>query len=108
MPGGPHLEKMAASGDSKKYTLPRPLVNSKDENLRKGCDFSFSGLKTSTRMLVQRELNDQLVRCVLCVGALCAVCWCAVCCVSVRCVRCGACSETTEKCVCSPQMSGSS
>lgn len=60
VPGGPHLEKLASSGDSSKYSLPRPLSNSKDTQLRTGCDYSFSGLKTSTRMLVERELTEKL------------------------------------------------
>ena len=40
-PGGPHLERLAASGDPAKVPLPRPLLG------RPGCDFSFSGLKTA-------------------------------------------------------------
>jgi N6-L-threonylcarbamoyladenine synthase len=40
-PGGPALERLAASGDPKAVPLPRPLLG------RAGCDFSFSGLKTA-------------------------------------------------------------
>ncbi len=51
-PGGPNLEKIAAKcKDSAsaclKYPLPTPLKG------RKGCDFSFSGLKTAMRNHVE-------------------------------------------------------
>ena len=45
-PGGPALEKLATSGDAKRYALPRPLLG------RAGCDFSFSGLKTAVAQLL--------------------------------------------------------
>jgi N6-L-threonylcarbamoyladenine synthase len=41
-PGGPAVEREAAKGDSKRFKLPRPLLD------RPGCDMSFSGLKTAT------------------------------------------------------------
>lgn len=40
-PGGPALEKLAATGDPSGFTLPRALLG------REGFDFSFSGLKTA-------------------------------------------------------------
>ena len=40
-PGGPHLSKLAESGDAAAFKLPRPLLHS--GNL----DFSFAGLKTA-------------------------------------------------------------
>ncbi|TQM93175.1 tRNA (adenosine(37)-N6)-threonylcarbamoyltransferase complex transferase subunit TsaD [Roseinatronobacter monicus] len=40
-PGGPSVEAAARSGDPKRFTLPRPLMD------RPGCDMSFSGLKTA-------------------------------------------------------------
>jgi len=43
-PGGPEIEKLAASGNSKHVTLPRPMRG------RAGADFSFSGLKTAVRL----------------------------------------------------------
>ena len=43
-PGGPEIEKLAASGNSKRVTLPRPMRG------RVGADFSFSGLKTAVRL----------------------------------------------------------
>ncbi len=42
-PGGPAIERWAASGDAARFSLPRPLKG------RPGCDFSFSGLKTALR-----------------------------------------------------------
>ena len=43
-PGGPEIEKLAASGNPKRVTLPRPMRG------RAGADFSFSGLKTAVRL----------------------------------------------------------
>ncbi len=40
-PGGPFVEAEAATGDAKRFNLPRPLLD------RPGCDLSFSGLKTA-------------------------------------------------------------
>ena len=40
-PGGPNVEAEAASGNSKRFVFPRPLLD------RPGCDLSFSGLKTA-------------------------------------------------------------
>lgn len=42
-PGGPNVEKAAASGDAKRFDLPRPMKGSVQP------DFSFSGLKTAVR-----------------------------------------------------------
>ncbi|MEI5604273.1 tRNA (adenosine(37)-N6)-threonylcarbamoyltransferase complex transferase subunit TsaD, partial [Streptomyces brasiliscabiei] len=42
-PGGPAVERAAASGDARRFPLPRPMIG------RPGCDFSFSGLKTAVR-----------------------------------------------------------
>src|SRR6185295_7516889 len=46
-PGGPRIEELALAGDPKRYALPRPMRG------REGADFSFSGLKTAVRQLVQ-------------------------------------------------------
>jgi N6-L-threonylcarbamoyladenine synthase len=46
-PGGPALEKLAATGDGARFDLPRALLGRKD------CDFSFSGLKTAASRLAQ-------------------------------------------------------
>ncbi len=40
-PGGPALERLAAAGNAQRFGFPRPLLG------RRGCDFSFSGLKTA-------------------------------------------------------------
>ena len=46
-PGGPSIEMAAQSGDPKRHALPRPMRG------REGADFSFSGLKTAVRQIVQ-------------------------------------------------------
>jgi N6-L-threonylcarbamoyladenine synthase len=46
-PGGPAIEAAAAGGDPRRFALPRPLLG------RPGCDFSFSGLKTAVRRIVE-------------------------------------------------------
>ncbi len=47
-PGGPHVERLAATGDPARWALPRPMLR------RPGCDFSFSGLKTAVAQVVAR------------------------------------------------------
>ena len=47
-PGGPALAKIALQGKSR-FTLPRPMLHSKDLN------FSFSGLKTAVLTLVNKH-----------------------------------------------------
>ncbi len=44
-PGGPEVARLAERGDDTRFDFPRPMVN------RPGLDFSFSGLKTHTRVL---------------------------------------------------------
>lgn len=44
-PGGPIIEKLAATGDAHRIDLPRPLKG------EKRLDFSFSGLKTAVRQI---------------------------------------------------------
>jgi N6-L-threonylcarbamoyladenine synthase len=46
-PGGPEVERMAARGNREKFDFPRPMKG------RPGCDFSFSGLKTSVRHAIE-------------------------------------------------------
>lgn len=48
-PGGPEIEKLAEGGDPFRFDLPRPLLN------RPGCDFSFAGLKTAVRRILEQE-----------------------------------------------------
>ena len=47
-PGGPFVEKCAKSGDSKRFSLPRPMLG------RNGCDLSFAGLKTACAREAER------------------------------------------------------
>lgn len=56
VPGGPHLERLAKDGDPKVHPLPKPLSKTRDKVLLEGCDYSFSGLKTAVRTLVEKEL----------------------------------------------------
>jgi len=52
-PGGPHLARLAESGNASAFDFPRPMTD------RPGLDFSFSGLKTAviTAWRKQLELN---------------------------------------------------
>ena len=55
-PGGPAIEKAALYGDPNRFSYPRPMKG------RPGCNFSFSGLKTSVRRSIlklhQKTLSD--------------------------------------------------
>ena len=52
-PGGPEIDRLARSGDSARFTLPRSMIDSRDDA------FSFSGLKTAVRYLLPKiDLND--------------------------------------------------
>lgn len=55
-PGGPELAQLADSGNPKAFELPRPMTN------RPGLDFSFSGLKTQTRLLIEAETTTSTDR----------------------------------------------
>lgn len=50
-PGGPAISRLAELGDSAAYTLPRPMLHSKDFN------FSFSGLKTAVLTVVKNHVG---------------------------------------------------
>ena len=50
-PGGPRIEALAKRAMPKRYALPRPMRG------REGADFSFSGLKTAVRQLVQTAMS---------------------------------------------------
>ena len=52
-PGGPAVQRAAEQGDPGAVSLPRPMSG------REGCDFSFSGLKTAVRRLLD---NDSSLR----------------------------------------------
>jgi N6-L-threonylcarbamoyladenine synthase len=53
-PGGPEISRLASTVKNSAYTLPRPMLKSKDFN------FSYSGLKTSVLYLTQKigKLDD--------------------------------------------------
>jgi len=55
-PGGPEVAKLAERGDPGRFDFPRPMTD------RPGLDFSFSGLKTHTRLLIEREAGNQAAR----------------------------------------------
>ncbi|MCA1968847.1 MAG: tRNA (adenosine(37)-N6)-threonylcarbamoyltransferase complex transferase subunit TsaD [Rhizobium sp.] len=54
-PGGPEVEKAAATGDEERFAFPRPLVG------EARLDFSFSGLKTAVRQAAESiaPVSDQ-------------------------------------------------
>jgi len=52
-PGGPHLAKLAESGDPERFNFPRPMTN------RPGLDFSFSGLKTHVRTVTAERRESE-------------------------------------------------
>ena len=54
-PGGPMIEKMAALGDENRFILPRPLCQTND------CNFSFSGLKTAVRKIIESYAEDNIL-----------------------------------------------
>lgn len=68
-PGGPAVERLAATGNEKRFDFPRPLLK------RKTLDFSFSGLKTAVRMAAEKiaPLNGEDVA-DICAGFQASVC----------------------------------
>jgi N6-L-threonylcarbamoyladenine synthase len=55
-PGGPAIELAAREGNARRFALPRPMLG------RPGCHFSFSGLKTAVKLLVDKlgpEAHEQ-------------------------------------------------
>jgi N6-L-threonylcarbamoyladenine synthase len=48
-PGGPAIDKLAPAGDPRAYALPRAMLN------EPGYRFSFSGLKTAVRRLIEKN-----------------------------------------------------
>ncbi|MFN3505741.1 MAG: tRNA (adenosine(37)-N6)-threonylcarbamoyltransferase complex transferase subunit TsaD [Caldimicrobium sp.] len=65
-PGGPAISALAKLGNSKKYDLPRPML---EEDT---FDFSFSGLKTAVYMLLKKE--KKLVKEDVCASFQRAIC----------------------------------
>ncbi len=55
-PGGPKLEKIARDGKPNIFAFPRALIG------KPNLDFSFSGLKTNLRYLLEKHTQDDLDR----------------------------------------------
>jgi N6-L-threonylcarbamoyladenine synthase len=55
-PGGPVVARAAEQGDPDRFRFPRPMTD------RPGLEFSFSGLKTHTRNLWNRNAEDPTAR----------------------------------------------
>lgn len=55
-PGGPEIARLAERGDPQRFEFPRPMTG------RPGLDFSFAGLKTHTRLLVEGAPDDEQTR----------------------------------------------
>lgn len=53
-PGGPIVDKRAQLGDAKRFHFPRPLCD------KPGCDFSFSGIKTAARMMIDKTPESNI------------------------------------------------
>ena len=56
-PGGPAIERLATDGDPQRFALPRPMWR------KRGCDFSFSGLKTAVRQAVEKLVRPVRAGC---------------------------------------------
>ncbi|MEM0987038.1 MAG: tRNA (adenosine(37)-N6)-threonylcarbamoyltransferase complex transferase subunit TsaD [Pseudomonadota bacterium] len=67
-PGGPAVERAAASGDPEAVPLPRPLLN------RPGLDMSFAGLKTAVARAAEAEPLSGARIADICAGFQKAVC----------------------------------
>lgn len=53
-PAGPRIEQFALTGNPDAFKLPKPLFK------RKGCDFSFSGLKTAVSVIARSVMTPQI------------------------------------------------
>ena len=56
VPGGPPLERLAREGNARAHALPMPMSKTRDTALRASCDFSYAGLKSAVRQLLERQL----------------------------------------------------
>lgn len=57
-PGGPIVDKCAQMGNQKRFHFPRPLCD------KPNCDFSFSGIKTAARIMLDKnteQVNDEFI-----------------------------------------------
>jgi N6-L-threonylcarbamoyladenine synthase len=50
-PGGPVIDRLAAEGDSARFSFSKPVI--------KGLDFSFSGLKTSFLYFLRDQIKEE-------------------------------------------------
>lgn len=48
-PGGPEVDRLASEGNPSAYRFPRPMLKERND------DFSFSGLKTSVRVFLEKN-----------------------------------------------------
>jgi N6-L-threonylcarbamoyladenine synthase len=53
-PGGPIIEELAKQGNEDRFILPRPLISDKKNKY----NFSFSGLKTAVRRLIEDIIGE--------------------------------------------------
>jgi N6-L-threonylcarbamoyladenine synthase len=65
-PGGPVLAALADKGQIDRFDFPRPMTD------RPGLDFSFSGLKTFTRRLIDEHRGHNLLPDQPCISDICA------------------------------------
>ncbi len=57
-PGGPIVDKHAQMGNPKRFHFPRPLCD------KPGCNFSFSGIKTAARVMLDKHdgpIDDKFI-----------------------------------------------
>ena len=59
-PGGPAVEKLAKQGDPQAFILPKPLCEPNQNN------FSFSGLKTAVRNLINKQSDLEAAKANIC------------------------------------------
>lgn len=57
-PGGPHIDRLARTGDPRAIRFPRGLTAAKDQE-KHAYDFSFSGLKTAVARWVEACLDER-------------------------------------------------
>ena len=53
-PGGPAIEQMAKEGNRNNFKLPKPLIDNNHNDKSNLYNFSFSGLKTAVRRLIEK------------------------------------------------------
>jgi N6-L-threonylcarbamoyladenine synthase len=69
-PGGPLVDRLAEEGNPEQFVFPRPMINDPNH------DFSFSGLKTSVRVFLEKRpglADSELALRDLCAGLRAAI-----------------------------------